>query len=326
MKNKNLFKYLVSSEKDLLWGLVVDNVGQAEIPKDYTTYPPKVGHPEDYYFTPQNGRILDNYQLIYISRGQGICFIFQNESVPIAAGDMLIIPPYTWHSYLPDKQTGWQEYWIGMHGPNIDARFNNGFFNTKRFIYKIGLREDIIQLYNQAMELAISEQATSQQAIAGIGNLILGMTLYYNSNQSFTNDIILKRIDQARIIMRENYLTGISPKEVAQQVNMGYSWFRKLFKEYTNVSPAQFILELRLQKAKSLLLNSPLSVKEISYKTGYEDATYFTALFKKHTGFTPLGYRERFSSAEIQGRKEDKKERDQEYSQPLFSYLDFNNC
>lgn len=309
MKNKNLFKYLVSSERDLLWGLIVDNVGQAEIPKDYTTYPPKVGHPEDYYFTPQNGRILDNYQLIYISRGKGTCFISQNENIPIAAGDMLIIPPYTWHSYFPDKQTGWQEYWIGMHGPNIDARFNNGFFSTKQFIYNIGLREDIIQLYNQAMELAISEHTTSQQAVAGIGNLILGMTLYYNSNQFFTNDIILKRIDQARIIMRENYLTGISPKEVAQQVNMGYSWFRKLFKEYTNVSPAHFILELRLQKAKNLLLNSSLSVKEISYKIGYEDATHFTALFKKHTGFTPLGYRERFSSTEIQGRKEDKKER-----------------
>ena len=54
MKNKNLFKYLVSSERDLLWGLIVDNVGQAEISKDYKIYPPKVGHPTDYYFTPQN--------------------------------------------------------------------------------------------------------------------------------------------------------------------------------------------------------------------------------------------------------------------------------
>ena len=81
---------------------------------------------------------------------------------------------------------------------------------------------------------------------------------------------------------------------------MGYSWFRKLFKEYTNVSPARFILELKLQKAKSLLLNSSLSVKEISYMVGYEDATYFTALFKKYTGFTPLAYREQLSSNQLQ--------------------------
>lgn len=296
MKNKNLFKYLISSERDLLWGLIVDNVGQAEIGKDYKVYPPQIGHPTDYYFTPQNGRILENYQLIYISEGRGSYFISPNESIPIMAGDMLIIPPYTWHSYYPDKKTGWQEYWIGMRGPHIDARFENGFFGANRLVYKVGLREDIIRLFEQAMELAFLEQATYQQTLAGIGNLILGMAIYFDCNQHFTNDDVIKQINKARIIMRENFLTGISPKEVAQQVNMGYSWFRKLFKEYTNVSPARFILELRLQKAKNSLLNSSLSVKEIAYMVGYEDATYFTALFKKYTRFTPLAYREQYSS------------------------------
>lgn len=192
------------------------------------------------------------------------------------------------------------EYWIGMRGPHLDARFKNGFFGTNRLVYKVGLREDIIQLFNQAIDFAFSEQVTYQQTLAGIGNLILGMAIYYDCNQHFTNDVVIQQINQARIIMRENFLTGISPKDVAQQINMGYSWFRKLFKEYTNVSPARFILELKLQKAKSLLLNSSLSVKEISYMVGYEDATYFTALFKKYTGFTPLAYKEQLSSKQLQ--------------------------
>lgn len=302
---KNHFRYLVSSNRDLLWGLIVDNVGQAKIDKNYKIYPPMVGHPTDYYFTPQNGRILDNYQLIYIPQGKGTYFMSPEKSIPITAGDMLIIPPYTWHSYMPDKKTGWQEYWIGMRGPNLDTRFKNGFFGTNQLIYKVGLREDIIQLFNMAIDIAVSEQATYQQTLAGIGNLLLGMAIYYNCNQHYTNDIVIQQINQARIIMRENFLTGISPKEVARQINMGYSWFRKMFKEYTNVSPARYILELRLQKAKSLLLNSSLSVKEISYMVGYEDATYFTALFKKHTGFTPLVYRGQFASGLPQQHSEE---------------------
>lgn len=213
---------------------------------------------------------------------------------------MLIIPPYTWHSYFPDKKNGWEEYWIGMRGPHLDARFKNGFFSAERLVYNIGLQEEIISLYNQAIELALLEQSTYQQLLAGIGNLILGMALYYDNNQHFANDTMIKYIDQARVIMRENYLTNMSPQEVAQQINMGYSWFRKKFKEYTNVSPAHFMLELKLNKAKGLLLNTPLSVKEISYTIGYEDAAYFTALFKKYTGFTPLAYREQFSSNEMQ--------------------------
>lgn len=300
MKKSNLFKYLVSSEKDVLWGLIVDNVGQADIPKDYINYPPQ-GHPADYHFNPGNGRILDNYQLVYISKGRGKYYVSKNETVPVTAGDMLIIPPYTWHSYLPDKKTGWQEYWIGMRGPNIDARFANGFFSADQLIYKVGLRDEIIELYKRAIGLAFPEHATYQQFLAGIGNLILGMGIYYDRNQQYTDHEMVKRIEQARIIMRENFLSGISPNEVARQVNMSYSWFRKLFKEYTNVSPLQFMVELRLQKAKGLLLNSSLSVKEISYIVGYDDSTYFTSLFKKYIGVTPSVYREMYSSAEIQG-------------------------
>lgn len=305
MKKSNLFKYLVSSERDLLWGLVVDTLGHTDIPKDYDHYPPKTGHPADYYFDLQNGRVLDNYQVIYISRGRGKFYVSKNESIPVTAGDMIIIPPYVWHSYYPDKKTGWQEYWIGMRGPNIDIRFRNGFFSAKQLIYKVGLRDDIIELYRQAVEFAFQEHTTYQQTIAGIGNLILGLGLYYDKNRQFTDDEMVRRIDQARIIMRENYLTGISPREVARQVNMSYSWFRKLFKEYTNVSPAQFVLELRLQKAKNMLLNSSLPVKEIAYMIGYDNATYFTALFKKHTGCSPLTYREKSSSDEIQNTEKD---------------------
>jgi AraC-like DNA-binding protein len=298
-KGKNQFKYLISSEMDLLWGLIIDNVGHAEIPVNYKVYPPRDRHPSDYQFNPQNGRMLDNYQLIYISEGKGTFYLSKDKSIPVTAGDMLIIPPYTWHSYFPEKKTGWKEYWIGMHGPNIDERYKNGFFCTDKLLYKIGLRDDIIQLYKQAIELSFSELASYQQVIAGIGNLILGLSLYYNRNQRFTDDSMIKKVDQARVIMREKYLDNISPKEVARQVNMGYSWFRKLFKEYTNVSPAHFILELKLQKAKSILLNTSLSIKEISYEVGYDDPTYFIALFKKHTGFTPLAYRNTFSSKEI---------------------------
>lgn len=250
MNNQGQFKYLISSDRDLLWGMVVDNVGQAKIENNYKIYPPEAGHPANYYFTPQNGRIPDTYQLVYISSGKGIYFTSSNsnESIQISTGDMLIIPPYTWHSYYPDKNTGWHEYWIGMHGPHLDIRFKNGFWGTNKLIYKVGVREDIIHLFNQAIDLAFSEKNTYQQTLAGLGNLILGMTIYYDCNQNFINDIVAQQIDQARSVMRENFLLGITPQEVAQQVNMSYSWFRKMFKEYKCISSSFY---LRIEIAES---------------------------------------------------------------------------
>lgn len=111
--------------------------------------------------------------------------------------------------------------------------------------------------------------------LASIANSILAYVIYYDSNDYSSNDAVAEKIDQARSIMRENMLTDITPEQVADKINMSYSWFRKTFKEYTNVSPAHYITQLKLQKAKLMLLNSPLSIKEIAFYLKYEDAAYF---------------------------------------------------
>ena len=80
-------------------------------------------------------------------------------------------------------------------------------------------------------------------------------------------------------------------EDLAMKLNISYSWFRRIFKEYTGYAPAKYFQELKLRKAKQLLIDTPLSVKEISFSLGFQSTEYFFMFFKKHTGFTPLGYR-----------------------------------
>lgn len=286
---------MVCSDQDKSWGITVDNVGEYYIEPDYSFYPPppppSAGHPADYYFNTRNGRVLDNYQLIYISKGRGWYHESPEKRVEIKGGTMLIIPPYTWHSYYPDKKSGWQEYWIGFRGAHIDSRYNNGFFVRNKVIHPIGFREHIIDRYKEALEIAFKEKTGCQQVLASIANSILAYVIYYDSNDYSSNDAVAEKIDQARSIMRENMLTDITPEQVADKINMSYSWFRKTFKEYTNVSPAHYITQLKLQKAKLMLLNSPLSIKEIAFYLKYEDAAYFSAIFRKYVGCPPSEYR-----------------------------------
>lgn len=286
------FKYLVSSDRDHSWGVTVDNVGEYSVKAGYDVYPPpQAGHPTDYYFNIRRGRILDNYQLIYITRGRGwLRLIPDSEEFEIRTGTMLVIPPYIWHSYYPDHKTGWHEYWIGLRGEHVDARYHNGFISRDRIIHAIGLCEHIIDQYREAVDIAMQEKTGSQQVLASIANTILSYVIYYDHNVS-GHDIVAEKMDQARSIMRENMLADITPEEVARRVNMSYSWFRKTFKEYTNVSPAHYIMQLRLRKAKLMLLNSSMSVKEIAYELRYEDSAYFSAIFRKYVGCTPSAYR-----------------------------------
>lgn len=292
-ETQTTYKYLVRSQRDIDWGITVNTVGAESVPSQYTVYPPRKEHPDDFYFTPSRGRILDSYQLLYITRGKGVFYTSPEHHIAIGEGDIMVLQPHTWHSYFPDKRTGWQEYWIGFQGINMDSRFQNNFFRKDQVVYHVGVQDNIVQLYEQAIQVAMEEKAACQQFLAGIANLILGMTMYYAQNCGFDNKAA-EQIDKAKVIIRENLLDNITAEEVASKVNMSYSWFRKLFKEYTGLSPAHYIQELKMQQAKQLLSTSRRTVKEIAYSLNFEELTYFSQVFKKYTGFTPISYREKY--------------------------------
>ncbi len=291
------YKYLVSSPHDVEWGITVNTVGKESVPPGYHTYPPRSGHPDSFYFTPSEGRQLDSYQLLYITRGRGSFYTAPDVCINIKEGDMLMLQPHRWHSYFPDRRTGWQEYWIGFEGINIDTRFKNNFFHREQTIYRVGVQDSIVKLYEQAIEVAMEEKAACQQYLAGIANLILGMTMYYSQNCRF-DDLSAERIDRAKVIIRERLLQDVSPEEVASAVNMSYSWFRKLFKDYTGLSPAHYILELKIRQAKDLLSTTRQSIKEIAYRLNFDDIPYFSKVFKKYTGLSPQSYRDKFGAGQ----------------------------
>lgn len=247
--SRQSFTYLVSGDNDRLWGITVDNVGEYFVPANYDCYPPLVGHPENYFFDIRKGRVMDNYQLIYITQGRGWFHVTPEKRVALSGGSMLIIPPYTWHSYYPDKKTGWQEYWIGIRGAHIDSRYESGFFSCRKVVHEIGLRESIVGFYKEAVALALEEKPGYQQVLAAIANSILAYTLFYDANFSDNKREVDEKMDRARILMRERLLSGVTPEQVASMLNMSYSWFRKTFKAYTHVSPAHYITSLKLQEA-----------------------------------------------------------------------------
>ena len=91
--------------------------------------------------------------------------------------------------------------------------------------------------------------------------------------------------------MRENLHTELSPETLAASLNIGYSWFRRMFKQYTGLAPAQYQLQLKIQKAKELLMDPKLSIKEIAFRLNFYSHYHFSNLFRKKTGFSPSEFR-----------------------------------
>ena len=96
-------------------------------------------------FNPEHGRILaDEYQLLYIVEGKGVLQTRAAGNFRVGGGDMFMLFPGEWHSYMPDESTGWNEYWIGFQGINVDNRVEAGFFSVEKPLCHIGYNDVVI--------------------------------------------------------------------------------------------------------------------------------------------------------------------------------------
>lgn len=281
-------RYLTVSPTDQMWSLHVTSVGHQSIAPE-ENYPPQ-DHPTRYLFDTNKGRILNEYQLIYIAKGKGALSSKSGGMWQVKEGHMFLLFPGEWHTYMPEESTGWNEYWIGFDGKIMETWVANGFFSKENPVFNIGLNEEIIALYKRAIIIADAQEANYQQALSGIACNLAGMAIYLSRNRDFNRSNISDQINSAKILVQENIST-ITPEKLAEATYMSYSKFRKIFKEYTGFAPAQYIQEVRINIAKEILTNTNRSIKEIAFELGYENKDYFFTVFKKHTGLTPISYR-----------------------------------
>ena len=280
-------KYLVANRSDRLWGLAVHSVGSQSIGVG-EPYPP-TGHPSRYLFSEERGRILQEYQLLYITEGQGwFRSATLSHKVALTPGSLFLLFPGEWHSYRPDPATGWKEFWIGFDGALIDGWVKNGFFSPERPVFQVGLHDDLVNLYQEAIQAATEQESGFQQHLLGIVNHLLGLAYCYARQEAFSE--VGDQINRAKIYISEHF-RSVRPEEVASHLCMGYSKFRKIFKEYTGFSPARYIQEVRFAKVKEALTNSNLPVKQIAWEMDFDNYDYFCTAFRRLTGMTPMAYR-----------------------------------
>jgi AraC-like DNA-binding protein len=287
----NYYKYLPVSKEDERWGLTVLNAGCTHIEASHT-YPMR-NHPAHHYFNWNSWRILQEFQIIYITKGKGI---FESDSCKqssVNAGTIIVLFPGEKHRYKPDSDTGWDEYWVGIKGEIIDNLLVNNFIKPEQPCIFIGFNEAVFNLFDGIIQKTRQETPGYQPMISGAVLHLIG-TFNAISRQNLVEnkeeEII---INKARLLFRENINNDYSPESAALELNVGYSRFRKLFKNYTGLSPGQYYIQLKIEKAKELLSSPEYSVKQIAVDLSFESNFYFSKVFREKTGLTPTEYRKK---------------------------------
>jgi AraC-like DNA-binding protein len=290
-KKKVYARFLPISPDLKLWELYVINSGYTRVePGD--AYPPWQERPEKIPLNWEKGRIIDEYEIIYITRGSGTFSSKQSGTIPVQAGSIILLFPGVWHHYRPDSKIGWDEHWVGFKGPYAD-RLMRGLFDPANPVLPIGFHEPLLGLFLNIEEMMGSQPdgyrniiaAQTIELIARIHTLSQGRSSRSKAADYLVHQACCHLIDHATEIVDYNRL--------AKKLGVGYSTFRRIFKQQTGLAPSQYQLHLRLLKAEDLLRNTLIPVGEIAEQLGFESLYYFSRIYKKKQGHSPTESRNR---------------------------------
>jgi len=288
--NTSFNKYFLVSEEDEAWGIHALNYGHSAITEGAIF--PQHSHPDDYYFNWHRGRILQEYQIIYLLKGQGIFESHESGKINLSEGTVILIFPGIWHRYKPLSNCDWKTYWIGFDGTFANQMMEKMHFSSENPVFEIGYQKKIIQVFREIFDTGDAEFSGYQQVLSGEILKLAGIINALKRKADFSDTDADDIIRQARSIIT-NGPDDLPIKEVAEELNMGYSKFRKLFKNYTGMAPRQYQLQLKLKRSIDYLYDLNKPIKEIAIDSGFQSAYYFSRFFKRKMGCSPVSYRKK---------------------------------
>lgn len=128
-----------------------------------------------------------------------------------------------------------------------------------------------------------------------VAELMRNLIFYLKDNMEIYNKVLENQdfapIRLAKQYIKENYSKQINLADIAEIVNLNPVYFSIIFKKKTGVNFSDYLINYRLDLAKDLLRNINYNVSEVSEKVGYTDPKYFSKLFKRVVGISPIEYR-----------------------------------
>ncbi|MGH7951549.1 MAG: helix-turn-helix transcriptional regulator [Limisphaerales bacterium] len=132
-----------------------------------------------------------------------------------------------------------------------------------------------------------------QQILAGATDNLIGLIYSAQQAQPAADAQNANVIEHAITRIQNEFERELDVKQLACELGVSYSWFRHTFTAHTGLSPHQYLLEFRLVRARNLLAETELPIKEVALHTGFNDELYFSRLFRQKLNVTPSQWRSR---------------------------------
>jgi len=265
------------------------------------------------YSFPHGLRLTPSYhdylELAFMYRGTGV-FHVENKDYPVEPGDLFVLDNTVFHS-LESKDPAqlkvvtvyfWPELVYRPGGQALDFEYLRPFFDKRiagshRIPAHDHQNEPIVELLWQIYLELRDENEFHQLAVKNrLCEILLRLRRHYEKQETTAKNHKENRVDFERLrkifqFLQNHYHEKLRLQQVAQLAAMSPHYFCKFFKRNTGQTLTEFLLRMRVDKAKELLLQTQKTVTEIAFEVGFENHSYFDRVFKRLTQCSPMAFR-----------------------------------
>ncbi len=236
------------------------------------------------------GRI--DFQLLYIASGKAHFYFYKDEDTVVTAGHMVVYRPKEPQKYVYYGDDKTEVYWVHFTGSNVTNILRSYGISDDMRVINTGTSLEYTRIFKQMIQELQRCQINYEELLVLLLKQIFisiqrQMVKEYQSKNVFWD----REMENAMQYFNDNYNTEINVKEYASSRGMSVSWFIRNFKQYTNTTPMQYIVSIRVSNAQILLETSNYNITEIGNIVGYDNPLYFSRIFKKQKGTSPSEYR-----------------------------------
>ena len=282
------FRYFLPAPEQQMWGLCMTAAGYIRVPPG-ASYPPSQ-HPADHHFTWERGRVLEALQIVLIESGCGMFETDKGGPRKIEAGTAFVLLPGRWHRYRPDPAVGWVESWIELQGPLMRGWLRHGVFAAGSAVRSGAVLAGLDHALEEIHALARTRAPGFDPELSARAYAVVAAWARMDGRISIPSRL------QAAMLKAERYLVEhqsepVNIEKLAQTLGVAYSHFRRAFRHHTGYAPWQYVLHLRLARARRQLAASDATLEEIAARLGFSSGFHFSTAFKQAFGVPPDRWR-----------------------------------
>ncbi|MBY0758167.1 AraC family transcriptional regulator [Sellimonas caecigallum] len=241
-------------------------------------------------------KLRPQYHMHFILDGNGF-FEIDHHIYHLKKGQIFLIPPNTMSRYYADGNDPWTYAFISFQGNKASQYMEQAGFSASPYIRDCVVDpEEYAAIVRQMLKTHQLTITNELQRVSLLFSMFSKLTSSYHASDSSyiqkSHDYLPETyFEHALQYIHINYGKNIHIQDIADYIGITRSYLFYIFNKKLQMSPKKYLLNYRIEKAKTMLSSTDIFIKDIAHHVGYEDSLAFSKVFRNATGYSPSAYR-----------------------------------